>query len=143
MRFITTICLALLPLSLCSSTANDYERQQIQQRIAPTGQVRVQESTGTAASAPLPEEIKQEEATKEPGQEIYEAHCVVCHRDGVAGAPKFRDKADWAPKLAAKNIDALTASAIKGINAMPAKGACSECSDADIKAAVQYMVPRS
>ena len=55
----------------------------------------------------------------------------------MAGAPKFGDKAAWAPRLAA-GIDGLTASVIKGKNAMPPKGG-SSASEADIKAAVTYM----
>ena len=65
----------------------------------------------------------------------------MCHRDGIAGAPKFRDENSWKPRLANANIDALIASAIKGKNAMPPKGTCQECSDSDIKAAIEYMVP--
>jgi len=76
------------------------------------------------------------------GQAIYEQHCVVCHQDGIAGAPKFRNDEDWKPRLAKKNRDELTMSAIKGLNAMPAKGACPECLDSDIQAAVEYMVPK-
>jgi cytochrome c5 len=67
---------------------------------------------------------------------------MVCHRDGVAGAPKFRNAEEWGLRSSKKNIEALTASAIKGLNAMPAKGTCQDCSDADIKAAIQYMVPQ-
>ena len=65
--------------------------------------------------------------------------CLACHAAGVAGAPKFGDKAAWAPRVAL-GIDALTASVIKGKNAMPPKGGAAAASDADIKAAVQYMV---
>jgi cytochrome c5 len=63
---------------------------------------------------------------------------MACHAAGVAGAPKFGDKAVWAPRIAT-GMDALYASAIKGKNAMPAKGG-SGASDDDVKAAVQYMV---
>ena len=69
---------------------------------------------------------------------LYTQICSVCHAAGVAGAPKFGDKAAWAPR-AAQGIDALTASAIKGKGAMPAKGG-SSASDAEIKAVVTYMV---
>jgi cytochrome c5 len=58
---------------------------------------------------------------------------------GVAGAPKFGDKAAWADR-AKLGIDALTASVIKGKGAMPAKGGVASASDADIKAAVEYML---
>jgi cytochrome c5 len=69
---------------------------------------------------------------------LYNQVCQVCHAAGVAGAPKLGDKAAWAPRLA-QGIDGLTASAIKGKNAMPPRGG-STASDADIKAVVTYMV---
>lgn len=72
------------------------------------------------------------------GEALYKQACSVCHVAGVAGSPKFGDKAAWAPRLAL-GVDGLTASVIKGKNAMPPKGGTT-ASDADIKAAVQYMV---
>ncbi|MFC5522159.1 c-type cytochrome [Polaromonas jejuensis] len=72
------------------------------------------------------------------GEALYKQTCVACHAAGVAGAPKFGDKAAWAPRVKA-GIDALTASALKGKGAMPPKGG-SAASEADIKAAVEYMV---
>jgi cytochrome c5 len=71
---------------------------------------------------------------------LFTQVCQVCHATGVAGAPKIGDKAAWAPRIAeAKDIDGLTAVAIKGKGAMPPKGG-STASDADIKAVVAYMV---
>ena len=69
---------------------------------------------------------------------LYTQVCSVCHGAGLAGAPKLGDKAAWAPRLA-QGIDGLTASAIKGKNAMPPRGG-SQASDADIKGVVTYMV---
>jgi cytochrome c5 len=56
----------------------------------------------------------------------------------VAGAPKAGDKAAWAPRIAT-GIDAMTASVIKGKGAMPPRGGAGNASDADIKAAVEYL----
>lgn len=72
------------------------------------------------------------------GEALYKQACSVCHVAGVAGAPKFADKAAWAPRVGL-GLDGLTASVIKGKGAMPPKGG-SAASDADIKAAVQYML---
>ncbi len=72
------------------------------------------------------------------GEALYKQACQLCHAAGVANAPKFGDKAAWAPRIAT-GIDALTQSAIKGKGAMPPKGG-SAASDADIHAAVEYMV---
>lgn len=73
---------------------------------------------------------------------IYEQHCIICHADGVAGAPKYREEASWKSRIGERQIDELVASAIKGKNAMPPKGTCQECTDSDIKAAIEYMVPQ-
>lgn len=63
---------------------------------------------------------------------------MACHAAGVAGAPKFGDKAAWAPRLA-EGFDTVLKIATTGKGAMPPKGG-STASDADFKAAVQYMV---
>ena len=72
------------------------------------------------------------------GDALYKQACVACHAAGVAGAPKFGDKAAWAPRIKT-GLEALYASAVKGKGAMPPKGG-SAASDADIHAAVDYMV---
>jgi cytochrome c5 len=72
------------------------------------------------------------------GEGLYKQVCAVCHAAGVAGAPKFGDKAAWEPRIKT-GLDMLTTSAIKGKNAMPPKGG-SAASDADVRAAVEYMV---
>ena len=71
------------------------------------------------------------------GETLYKQACSACHVAGVAGAPKSGDKAAWAPRIKT-GIDAMTASVIKGKGAMPARGG-SAGSDADIRAAVEYM----
>jgi len=71
------------------------------------------------------------------GKKVYEGVCVACHATGAAGAPKFGDKAAWAPRLG-KGLDGLVASATKGLNAMPPKGGYTG-SDEEFKAAVTYL----
>jgi cytochrome c5 len=73
------------------------------------------------------------------GKIVFEKTCMVCHATGVAGAPKAGDKAAWASHLA-HGIDDLYKNAIKGIKAMPPKGGNPSLSDAEVKAAVDYMV---
>lgn len=76
------------------------------------------------------------------GKKTYEAACVACHGAGIAGAPKFGDKAAWAPRIK-QGKDVLYTHAIKGYmgkaGMMPAKGG-SNASDEEVKAAVDYMV---
>lgn len=72
------------------------------------------------------------------GEEVYQTKCSVCHATGAAGAPKFGDAAAWGTRIE-KGSDALYASALKGVNAMPPKGMCMDCTNDEIKAAVDYM----
>ncbi len=75
----------------------------------------------------------------EPGKETYDQVCAACHISGIAGAPKFGDKTAWKPRIAT-GMDALYKAALQGLNAMPAKGGRPDLPDADIKAAVDYLV---
>jgi cytochrome c5 len=73
------------------------------------------------------------------GKKTFDTACSACHATGVAGAPKYADKAGWAPRVKTGK-DALYASVLKGKGAMPPKGGNTALSDADAKAAVDYML---
>ena len=68
----------------------------------------------------------------------YAKTCAICHASGTAGAPKTGNAAEWAPRLE-KGMDALLQSANNGLNAMPPKGMCFDCSNDDFKALIEYM----
>ncbi|KWE59981.1 cytochrome C [Burkholderia ubonensis] len=72
------------------------------------------------------------------GKALYAQVCQACHATGVLNAPKFGNKADWAPRLK-EPMDTVYNYALHGKGAMPPKGG-STASDADVKAAVDYMV---
>jgi cytochrome c5 len=73
------------------------------------------------------------------GKSVYDATCVACHATGVANAPKLGDKAAWAPRVATGK-DALVKSVVAGKGAMPPKAGNAGLAEADIKAAVDYML---
>ena len=73
------------------------------------------------------------------GKQLFEQPCAACHGAGVAGAPKFGDKAAWSTRVA-QGKPALYNSALKGKGAMPPKGGNAALSDDAVKAAVDYMV---
>lgn len=73
------------------------------------------------------------------GKDVYDKTCVACHAAGVANAPKLGDKAAWAPRVATGKA-ALVASVVKGKGAMPPKAGNAGLTDADISAAVDYML---
>ena len=103
-------------------------------------------------------EFAAEETRKEPekaapapsrtrdGQQVYQASCVACHGAGVAGAPKLDDKGQWTKRIG-KGVNTLYLSAINGVQSsagvMPAKGGNPALSDAEVRAAVDYMVARA
>ena len=93
---------------------------------APTGATTAAPASGAAGDAGK-------------GKTVYDASCAACHGAGVAGAPKLGDKAAWAPRLK-QGAAALYEAALKGKGAMPPKGGNMALGDADVKAAVDFMV---
>jgi cytochrome c5 len=103
---------------------------------APPAAVTAAPATGTAKLA----------QGDDKGKKVYDSICMACHAAGVAGAPKFGDKALWAPRIA-QGMDTLYTHSIKGFQGkaglMPPKGGNMSLSDADVKAAVDYMVSKA
>lgn len=93
-----------------------------------------EEAAPAAAAAPAAETA----AIDPAGEKLYKSVCFACHAAGVAGAPKLGDKAAWEP-LIATGMDAMVEIAIHGKGAMPPRGG-SQASDAEVRAAVEYMV---
>lgn len=95
-------------------------------------------TTPVAAAAPAPAAS----ASPADGKATYESTCHVCHGTGLAGAPKFGDKAAWAPRIA-EGLPTLHQHALHGYQGksgvMPAKGGNTALSDAAVQAAVDYM----
>lgn len=100
--------------------------QEVAQRIAPVAQVDIRD-----ANAPR---------VFKTGEEVFKAVCTTCHTAGVAGAPKFGNAGDWAPRVA-EGYDTLLHNALNGKGAMPARGGTSpdDYSDFEIARAVVYM----
>lgn len=126
-----------------AANTNDFSDEAVTARIAPVGKVCVQgqECAGaTAAAAPVaaPAVAK---AAKTP-QQVFDGHCAMCHKTGAAGAPVVGNKGSWAPHIA-KGEATLYHSAINGFNAMPPRGMCTDCSDAELEATVRFMVNQS
>ncbi len=115
----------------------------VDERIKPVAQVNV--ASAETQREPVKNAVAAPPASRN-GQQIYQATCVACHDAGIAGAPKLGDKSQWAKHIA-KGRDALYASAVNGVQgtvgAMPPKGGNPALSDAEVRAAVDYMVAQS
>jgi len=78
-------------------------------------------------------------ASADAVEDSYNKTCAICHAAGAAGAPKTGDEKVWKQRIEEKGMDTLVKNANKGINAMPPKGMCFDCSDEDFKALIEYM----
>jgi cytochrome c5 len=76
------------------------------------------------------------------GEKTYNTTCVACHGSGVLNAPKAGDKAAWAPRIK-QGKDALYKHGLEGFKMMPAKGGNTALKDAEVQAAIDYMVAKS
>ncbi len=122
------MCLFVSVFLAFAAQTQEVASDDIKARIQPLGKVHIAGAKAeTAASGPR------------SGSQIYNKSCVACHSVGVLGAPKLHDAADWGPRIS-KGLDTLLEHAIKGFNAMPPKGACGDCSDDEMKAAIEHMI---
>lgn len=109
--------------------------EKILQRIKPLGSVNM-------AAGAFSESDAKPVLAADAGAKRYKSTCYICHDTGASGAPKLGDKGVWSARLKAGK-DAVHNHALKGLNAMPAKGGCLTCSDEEIVATVEYMIQKS
>ena len=130
LAFLVPIIVIVLLAQLATSGRNYDEDakspEAVAKRIKPVAEVNM----GTAG--PAGKVLK-------TGEEIYKSVCTACHATGIAKAPKFGDRRDWAPRIREGQKE-LVRVALKGEGAMPPKGGASELSDVEVERAVVYMV---
>ncbi|MBV1931589.1 MAG: c-type cytochrome [Porticoccaceae bacterium] len=136
--FIAAITL-VLTLAACSGekeevTLSTAQETAMSERLAPAGEVIMASDVASAPAA--------SSGGSRSGEDVYNSKCTTCHTSGAAGAPMLGSTEQWADRIG-KGIDTLYTGAISGINGMPPKGLCFDCSDDELKAAVDYMVESS
>jgi len=124
---------SILLLSSSLALATEPSAAHIDQRTRPIGDVTIGAPIATTTTS---------STTADSGKKVYDQYCSVCHSAGIAGAPKVAETSAWKPRLK-KGLQQVVERAVKGFNAMPAKGNCATCSDSEIEAAVKYMLPNS
>lgn len=116
---------------------NSMSLEAITERLAPVGKVNIAGEQSARVARP-PQSV----ITPFTGKTIYQRVCRDCHATGEVRSPRVGNYEAWAPRLA-KGYPNLYENAINGFNFMPPKGTCDECSEAEVKAAVKYMVEQS
>lgn len=108
----------------------------IAERLKPVGEVCIQGQECAAAGAGA----AAAGGAARSGEDVYGKFCTACHSSGLLNAPKTGDSAAWTARAdAAGGLDGLLKHAISGINAMPPKGTCADCSDEELTAAIKHM----
>jgi cytochrome c5 len=149
---LAAIALAILVLAMKMSdlTQGVYTRDAseyliaVTERIRPVGQVyrsgdELESSLAIVETAAEPEPV----ATAMSGPQVYNSACLACHGAGIGGAPVLGDAAQWVERIA-QGADTLRQHAVQGYTGssgfMPAKGGRLDLADAEIEAAVDYMI---
>jgi cytochrome c5 len=134
-----TVVIFFLARFLMHTNKVDYRplaESEIEERVQPVGEV----STGKVAKpAPKAAAADATGGAQASGQQTYAQVCAICHDTGTAGAPKVTDKAAWQPRIK-QGKQTLYQHAINGLGAMPPKGGQASLSDAQVEAAVDYIV---
>ena len=131
------LVLIMTPLAAFALDLTDQQRADIEARIQPFSAVCVQGEACGGGDAVA-------EGVARSGEDVYNGACMACHAAGIAGAPAVGDQVAWAGRIS-KGMDALYDSGINGVagTGMIARGGCADCSDDDIRAAVDFMVDSS
>jgi cytochrome c5 len=146
------IALVILVFSMKMSdlTQGVYTRDAVEyqaavaKRIRPVGQV-YRSGEEHEASAPTVETVLEPEpvATAMSGPQVYNTACIACHGAGIGGAPIVGDTAAWSERIT-QGAATLKEHAVQGYTGstgyMPPKGGRLDISDAEIEAAVDYML---
>lgn len=159
MKGLSYLILVLLAFfNIASANTIGLASETIASRIKPVGEVNIEKPGApnslqttqppsvqpAVAQSNLPAPVAANPAAPpaDTGKKIYDTKCVVCHGSGLLNAPKFGDINAWKPRLTQKE-DVLFEHVKNGYKNMPAKGTCVECTDADLKAALEYMTSHS
>ncbi len=136
MNLTNKILAVAVAVAFAAFNAQAATNEEIAKRLEPVGQVCVQgkecagmEVVAAAAGG----------AARTP-DDIIGKYCNACHGTGLLNAPKIGDAAAWNTRADEQGgLDGLLAKAITGVNAMPPKGTCADCSDDELKGAIQKM----
>lgn len=132
---IFTVCVVAASLTSPTRETDPAALAQVEARIKPVGEVV------TDPAALLKKAAAKPQRAAYSGEQVVANVCGACHQGGLLGAPKEGDKAAWSARFKAESGEAgLAQSAIKGKNAMPARGGDADLSDDEVKAAVEHLL---
>jgi cytochrome c5 len=138
-----TVVLLVLANVVAGKHVRPHPDTAVADRIRPIGEVNIGQAPSSGGINLI---ATANAAGDDKGKAVYDSTCVACHGAGVAGAPKFGDKAAWKDRIAQGNAK-LYEHALTGFQGkagfMPPKGGNTALPDGDVKAAVDYVVSKS
>ena len=147
LAFVVVVTVVLL-LAMLAASGRIHDKdspamsaEEVAKRIKPVADASVGPVAEPPASKPTAGSVQVAAlaAGKPDGKRVYEATCMACHAAGVANAPKFGDMKAWAPHLA-HGVEHLYETVLKGKGAMPPKGGNLTLSNAEVRAALDYVL---
>lgn len=87
--------------------------------------------------------LKKIAGSKDEGHQIVQHYCTNCHAPKPLiplGAPRIGHSDDWTPRVK-QGMSVLFKNTDEGLNAMPARGGCFECTDKQLILAIIAMLP--
>lgn len=133
MRFLKLSFLVVITCATLVAIGQDESKETVEDRLKPFGNLCMQgEDCGTVAPVTV--------SVSRSGVEVYNAHCFACHATGVSEAPLVGAE-EWQTRLNEKGAETLFANTKAGFNVvMPAMGTCMNCTDAELQAAIDYLI---
>ncbi|MFN3882957.1 MAG: c-type cytochrome [Nitrincola lacisaponensis] len=132
----SALCTLGLSVALATTVYAAVDRDAIIERIKPHGNICVEGDETCGLGAPV---ASASASAARSGEEVYNRFCAACHNTGLLDSPKF-GSGQMSARAEEKGLDGLLANSISGINAMPPKGTCNDCSDDELEATIQYMI---
>ena len=112
-----------------------------EERIRPVADVYTGEAGAAAIEAAAVSSVSEMKVAFDgslDGEMMYASVCSACHATGAAGAPI--PGSPLMVERAGKGANALTQSALNGLNAMPPRGGRADLSDEQVRVIVEYMI---
>jgi len=101
-------------------------------------------NTALLAASHHPQEfLKTISGSPNEGEQIVSHYCANCHAPDPLiklGAPRTGMLSDWEWRLK-KGIERVVFNSSEGLNAMPPRGGCFECTDTQLLLAIEAMLP--
>ncbi|HTE40239.1 MAG TPA: c-type cytochrome [Steroidobacteraceae bacterium] len=143
---LVAVVLIFLARGIASETQDRYVRDDdkvrmaTEERLAPVAKLAISGQDNSALDAPKQADVVLVDMA---GDEVYKSACTACHKDGIAGAPKFGDRGAWAARIA-QGKATLYKHALEGYQGkagfMPAKGGRTDLSEKSITSAVDHII---